>query len=144
MSGRPPDPTLLRLEARLTAIEAKLDALLERQRPESSLSRADRETLEKLLPAIVGALGSEPFASRDLPEASAGVRLVLRGLSVKQIGRLLARAEGVPIDGFVVQRDGVEINVQLWRVLASVSNRLVTGTGLALSGSIPVGEESDV
>lgn len=91
--------------------------LLERQRP-ASLSRADRDLLSRLLPAIAGALGSEPFASRDLPDASPGIRVVLGDLSVKQIGRLLSRAEGVPIEGRIIQRCGVEINVALWRVLA--------------------------
>ena len=80
------------------------------------LTRRDLATLRKLLPAIVGALGSEPFASRDLCTSPA-THVVLRGLNVKQIGRLLARAEGIPIDGHVVDRCGVEINVALWRVL---------------------------
>ena len=116
---------------------------LQGRRTAPMLSRNDRQALEKLLPAIVGALGSEPFTTRDLPDA-AGVRVVVRGLSVKQIGRLLSRAEGVPIGGLVVERCGVEINVALWHVLASVSNRLATGTGLAQSGSIAAGEEPDV
>ena len=53
---------------------------LQGRRTAPMLSRNDRQALEKLLPAIVGALGSEPFTSRDLPDA-AGVRVV-RGLSV--------------------------------------------------------------
>jgi hypothetical protein len=48
---------------------------------ESSLSRADLALLPRLLPAIAGALGSEPFASRDLAaDASPGLRSVLRDL----------------------------------------------------------------
>jgi hypothetical protein len=94
----------------------------------SSLSRADRARLARLLPAIGGALGSEEFTSRDLGcHSSSGLRLVLRGLSVKQIGRLLARADGLAIDGWLVERRGIEINVALWRVVA-VSNRLESGT----------------
>jgi hypothetical protein len=96
--------------------------LLERQqRPVSALSRADRALLGRLLPAIAGALGSESFTSRDLAaDSSPGLRLVLRGLSVKQIGRLLSRAEGIPLEGWVIERCGVEINVTLWRAVATV------------------------
>jgi hypothetical protein len=90
-----------------------------RERQATSLSRADRALLARLLPAIGGALGSEPFPSRDLPTASPGLRVVLRGVSAKQIGRLLSRAEGVPIDGYIVERCGIEINVTLWRVVGS-------------------------
>ena len=63
------------------------------------------------------------------------VRLVVGGLSVKQIGRLLARAEGMPIGGLLVERCGIEINVALWRVLA-VSHRLESGTAIGASGSL--------
>ena len=80
------------------------------------LTRQDLAIVRKLLPAIVGALGSEPFASRDLCTTPA-TRVVLRDLNAKQIGPLLARAEGIPIDGHVLEPAGVEINVRLWRVL---------------------------
>jgi hypothetical protein len=110
------------------------------QRGTHSLSREDRVLLARLLPAIAGARGSEEFTSRDLAaDSSPALRLVLRRLSVKQIGRLLARAEGMAIDGWLVQRCGVEINVALWRVVAAVSHRLETGTEIARSGSIDVG-----
>ena len=62
----------------------------------------------------------------------------LRRLSAKSIGRLLARADGVPIDGWLVERCGVEINVALWHVV-SVSHRLESGTGFGQSGAINVG-----
>jgi hypothetical protein len=117
-----------------------LRADLTRDGRRSHLTRADRDRLAQILPAIAGALGSEPFASRDLSDASPGLRVVLRGLSVKQIGRLLSRAEGVPIDGWLVERCGIEINVALWRVVATVSHRLESGIGLARSGSISAGE----
>lgn len=118
-----------------------LRADMRRERPTTStLSRGDRERLARLLPAIAGALGSTEFASRDLRADVPALRVALRGVSVKSIGRLLSRAEGIPIDGWVVERYGTEINVTLWRVLASVSNRLETGTAIARSGSIEVGE----
>jgi hypothetical protein len=80
----------------LAELRAIRVALERPQRPPSVLTRADRGMLERLLPTIAGALGSEPFASRDLAVDSApGLRLALRDLSVKQIGKLLARAEGI-------------------------------------------------
>jgi hypothetical protein len=103
--------------------QRRIVQLLERDRRPSPLSRGDRTILARLLPAIGGALGSEEFTSRDLAcHSASGLRLVLRRLSAKSIGRLLARADGVPIDGWLVERCGVEINVALWRVVA-VSHR---------------------
>ena len=74
-------------------------------------SRVAREAL----PALGGAFGSAPFASRDLL-TDTGVRVVVRGLTVKQIGQLLARSVGTPINGLVIERAGSELSVCLWRV----------------------------
>lgn len=140
----PSDP----IEALLREILAEVrglraDFALQRQAPRSArlLSRDDRALLARLLPAIAGVLGSEQFTSRDLAATSApGLRFVLRGLSVKSIGRLLSRSEGVPIDGWLVERCGVEINVALWRVVATVSHRLESGTAIGRSGAIGEGD----
>jgi hypothetical protein len=40
-----------------------------------------------------------------------------RRFSTRKFGRLLARAEGIPIDGYVVQDEGEEIHCRLWRVM---------------------------
>jgi hypothetical protein len=96
----------------LMAIRALLE---DRRRP--PLSREDRDRLATILPAIAGALGSESFASRDLT-TNAGVRVALRGLSIKQVGKLLSRGAGIPINGLMIERAGHEINVNLWRILA--------------------------
>ena len=109
------DPDAVVLLREILAVQRQILATLERPRPRA-LTRPDLAILRKLLPAIGGALGSEPFASRDLCTTPA-TRVVLRDLNVKQIGRLLARAEGIPIDGHVLEPAGVEINVRLWRVL---------------------------
>ena len=90
--------------------------LEDRPRP-APLSRADQLRLARILPAIAGAFGSDLFTSRDLP-AEAGVRVVLRGLSIKQVGKLFSRGAGIPINGLVIERVGIEINVTLWRVVA--------------------------
>ncbi len=83
-----------------------------------ALSRADRHTLARILPAIAGALGSALFTSRELLEHdSPALRLVLDGFNAKQIGRLLRRAEGYAVDRFMVQRAGVELNVILWQLV---------------------------
>ena len=51
-----------------------LRVLIEQQQTRRpALSRGDRDLLAKLLPAIGGAFGSEPFASRDVLTAT-GVR----------------------------------------------------------------------
>ncbi len=93
-----------------------LRSLVERLQPQRpALSRADRDLLAKLLPAVGGSFGKEAFASRDLLTAP-GVRVVVRGLTVKQIGQLLARGVGTPINGLLVERAGSELSVCLWRV----------------------------
>ena len=45
-----------------------------------------------------------------------GVRVVVRDLTVKQIGQLLGRSVGTPINGLVIERAGHELRVCLWRV----------------------------
>lgn len=103
------------------AVLAELRAirqLLERQQRPSSLTRADRTALARLLPAVGGVFGSDLFMVRELFESTAAaVRLVLEGCNPKQVGRLLRRAEGVPIAGLMVQRDGSELHAALWRIV---------------------------
>ena len=113
-----PDQTETLLRELVTEVRGLRADMRQQRRPAATLSRDDRAVLSRLLPAIAGALGSEPFTSRDLPYASPGLRVVLHDMTVKQIGMLLSRAEGVPIEGWIVERCGIEINVTLWRVLA--------------------------
>jgi hypothetical protein len=97
------------------------DFALQRQarQPATMLSREDRPILAKLLPAIAGALGSEPFLARDLfVSNSAGLRLVLSESNSKRIGRLFGRAAGEAIGGYLVEDTGaMELNSILWRVV---------------------------
>jgi hypothetical protein len=44
--------------------------------------------------------------------------MLVRGLSVKKISKLFSRADGIPIDGLKVQKDGEEFQVAQWRVVA--------------------------
>jgi hypothetical protein len=83
----------------------------------SPLSRADLALLGRLLPAIGGALGSELFLVRELfGHDAAALRLALRELNAKQVGRLFRRAEGQAIGAYLIQREGVELHAVLWRV----------------------------
>jgi hypothetical protein len=55
---------------------------------------------------------------RELFESdTAALRLVLRAVNAKQVGRLLRRGEGQAIDGYLIQRDGTELHAVLWRVV---------------------------
>jgi hypothetical protein len=110
--------TIATLLRELVAEVRGLRADQRERRPASSLSRADRAVLARLLPAAGGVFGSEPFLTRDLFESdSAALTLVLRGLNVRQVGRLFRRGEGQAIDGYMIQRDGKELNAILWRIL---------------------------
>lgn len=103
----------------LAAIRADLRAVIERPPTRAALTRQDRAYLEKLLPVLAGCFGSEPFSSRDVVESeSAAVHLVAGGMGAKSIGRLLARANGLAIDGLTVRRVGLEYGAALWSVYA--------------------------
>jgi hypothetical protein len=83
-----------------------------------SLSRVDRVALDRLLPAIAGVLGSEWFlASEAVKHPAPALRLVLQGISAKKLGRLLKRAAGQPIGGYLVTSGGTEAGVILWQVV---------------------------
>ena len=70
------------------------------------------------LPAIGGDYGSDQFSSRDLAEDTRPVvRLVVRGWSVKQISKLFARADGIPVNALMVQKQGVEFQVTVWQIV---------------------------
>ena len=103
----------------------------------SRLSRADCDRLARILPVVVGAVGSAAFLVRELLEhSSAGLRLVLAGCSSRSLGRLLRRAEGQPVAGFVVQRVGVEAGAKLWQIVkvdSEVSGPVKTARALAPS-----------
>jgi hypothetical protein len=92
------------------------------QRPSPTLGREDRTRLAAMLPAIAGAYGPEEFTSRDLAEdESPAVRLVVGGLSVKRLSKLFSRADGVPVAGLMVQRQGADLPT-VWRVFKTVAN----------------------
>jgi hypothetical protein len=115
-------PAAVDLLRELIAEVRGLRADLRQVRPAlSSLTREDRERLAAILPAIAGALGSEPFTSRDVIEDEApAVRVVRKGLTVKALSKLFVRGLDVPIDGLMIQKAGAEFGVVAWRVVVAV------------------------
>ena len=96
-----------------------LRADLTRNRRPSPLTRGDRAVLATMLPAVVGVYGAETFTARDLFEDDRpAVQLVVRDHSVKRLAKLLARANGLAIDGLRLHRMGLEDQVTTWRIVA--------------------------
>jgi hypothetical protein len=84
----------------------------------STLRREDRAALERILPAIAGALGSEYFlASEAVTSDNPALVLVLEGMHARRLGKLLRRGDGVPVTGYVVHARGRETGAVLWEVL---------------------------
>jgi len=113
------DP-VLELLRELVAEVRGLRADLAQRRP-AVVTRTDRVRLAQLLPAIAATLGSEIFTVHELFASSApALPLVLEGLTPGQVGKLLRRAIGVPVEQLVVERMGDEDRRVLWRVVATV------------------------
>ena len=115
MSGRPPGAvSLADILAELQLIRQANEG---QQRQPSTLSRGDRATLARLLPVLGATYGEDGFTSRDCAEDEVpGLRLVVRQMSAKAIGKLLARADGVAINALTVQRQRTEFQVIVWHV----------------------------
>jgi hypothetical protein len=113
------DARLLALECVVASMKAREAERDDRQR-RARLKKGDPGYLARLLPAIHGAWGSDPFLSRHLAKPDdAGLGLVLQGRTAKTIGRLLGRAEGNPIGDYVLEacgKDPIE-RVRRWRVV---------------------------
>lgn len=103
----------------LVAGQRRIIALLERRQRPVSLSREDRKGLARLLPAVAGVYGAEPFSARDLAEDDRpAVSIVVGGRSAKLLGKLLSRADGIGVDGLMLQRQGIEYQVTQWSIVA--------------------------
>ena len=125
-------PLALALLQRLDAISAQLAALpaaiATAQHAGSSLTRADRDALEILLPGIAVAVGAEKFAVRELiledAERDEALRIVLEramgeldASAAKRLGRLFRRADGIVVEGLHLQ-SGIKARAGLlWRVI---------------------------
>ena len=105
----------VRLE--IAELRARMDAV-EHRLSRSTLGREDRAALERILPAIAGALGSEYLlASEAIASANPALVLVLAGMNARRLGKLLRRGDGVPVAGYVVHARGTETGAVLWEVL---------------------------
>lgn len=115
------------LEALLRELVAEVKGLrqdlAQHVRNDHTPSRADHQRLARLLPAIAGVHGSDRFAARDLfDDTSPALRLVTRGLTPRETGKLLRRSLGHVIDGYLVEKAGEELGIVLWRVMGTTGN----------------------
>lgn len=120
MSGRPVAPAAP-LDGVFVEMLAELRAnrqLLERQRPESStLGRADRDRLPRLLPVLGATFGSEMWTAREaLAHESVDLRLLTSGLSARALGGLCKPAANISIAGLCVTAEAEEAGATLWSV----------------------------
>jgi hypothetical protein len=95
----------------------RIDAVEHRLSP-STLRREDRAALERILPAIAGALGSDLFlAIEAVTSDNPALVLVLGAMDARRLGKLLLRGADLPIDGYIVHAKGMEAGAVLWEVL---------------------------
>ena len=100
---------LQRLVCDVTGLRAEISRVRGRTR---ILSREDRALLDRLLPAVYGALGDATWSAADLfahadLDARLGSELVqILGVQPnrKAFGKLLSRAEGSAVGGFEIHR----------------------------------------
>lgn len=117
---------LARIAALLETLPARLAAVM--YTGANTLKRAEREALAVLLPALVAAAGDRlvftaaealEHVATTKPEAIQALEASLGKSSAglaRRLGRLLARAEGVVIEGLTVQRIGATRTGMLWQV----------------------------
>jgi hypothetical protein len=90
----------------LRRIETRLEAI----RPQRD------DELRRLIPALLGAIGSEPFAAADALDYPAVRAAGPRRTSPEALGKLLASGVGRVIDGYRIERCGRS----LWRVVQMI------------------------
>lgn len=114
-----PAADLALLAAEVSALRSRLEVLeaVEAERRRRRLLPDDPGLLAKLLPVISGRWGDETFCVRHVLE-DPRVAPFAAGRSVKALGKLFARAAGVPIGAYVLVDCGWddEVGVRRWRV----------------------------
>jgi hypothetical protein len=123
--------TLRDIAAKLDAMSAELRAvreLVERRERTPAAPRLHTRVASALLPEISAAVGSEVWACIDLLDhcrrdrrlqaaITAAIGAIDSG-STRSLGKLMAQVDGVPIDGYVVERQEANgRDAATWRVL---------------------------
>jgi hypothetical protein len=104
--------------AELADLRTRMDAVEARTAP-TPLCRKDWDALARILPVLGATFGAEFFLAREAVEHHApGLRLVLEDMTARRLGRLLRRADGVEVCGYVARASGMEAGAVLWSVLA--------------------------
>ena len=109
------------LSAEVAALRAEIVAL---RRQVSALAAAEARQqkptvalLQRLLPALAGAFGSNAWRTTDAL-AHPNLRPLLHGWTARRLGIFLgSRADGVVVDGYRLDMIGREGHVALWRVV---------------------------
>ncbi len=120
-----PEATLAAVLAEIRALTAKVDTLLERT---GELAQRDRERLAPLLPAVFTLLGDKVWTVAILVHLAAADDALAAALApflggLRGLGKLLRRAQGISIGGYVVERVGDDRGGALWRVSAPTETR---------------------
>jgi len=106
--------------ARLAAVEARIAVLeqAEAARRRPTLARGDRDHLRRIVPALAGAYGSDPWLGAEAVHHPM-LAVLIGGWTAARLGKLLARfvKAGGAIDGYLVEAIGREGNAVLWHVL---------------------------
>jgi hypothetical protein len=115
VSGRPPDATLLRVEAKLAAIDSKIDLLLARLAP----GPRDRGDVALVATIVKGAKGRQFTAAalwrhRTVDSVLADSLLAVDIDNPRQLGKLLRRFEGRIVDGVRIDCVGLHREGKLW------------------------------
>src|SRR5690242_662706 len=88
----------------------RIEALLEATRPQRD------DEVRRLIPALMGAVGSDSFAAADALEYPAVRAVVSRRTSPESLGKLLGTAAGRVVDGYRIERCGRS----LWRIVQMI------------------------
>jgi hypothetical protein len=94
---------------------------LERSRTNGRIGPEDHAHVSALLPVIAGVFGSRRITARDILNAAAsengaGLRIVLHTTSARSLGKLLARCDGIEVNGYKLLRIGTDHRSVAWGV----------------------------
>ena len=102
-------------DARLEALGARVQAL-----EQAELQPGDVDALTAMLPVLVGLKGSDCWFTVGEVRAAdtVAVRIAFDGWSSQRIGKLFARAAGLTVAGFRLERASKAHGARLWKIVA--------------------------